>query len=425
MYRPDDQQHVPEGVYRVNTDHLHEWKRLIIFDLDGVITSEEAYWDCGGLTLHELLYSPSYWGLAADSSYQPVTTAAQSRRLSRMVYPEHLIFSLKARALNSTWDNCYAMAFLCLVALLARLPHPASLLPFEPSSREWVAALRSQITVSHLAQSWNLAQLHQQWSQHHPFDLPVFRGAVGLELLNRGDAYASEVLGLRVEGSFSRHGPFWRLCQDLLQEWLLGDQLYFQVYGRPPAQVGKPGCLFFEEPLLPPERVREVLATLVQRGYTLGVASGRLWREAEPTLRTYGFLPYFAPEHICTHDVVEQAETRLRRRGDQRLLSKPHPFPFLAAVDRPSALALLGGEERPSWPSKAWLAVGDSPSDILAGKAAGALTVAVLTGARTAEARQFLEQSRPDFILNDMTELPPLLEQLEGQTMDLRGGGLC
>ncbi len=69
--------------------------------------------------------------------------------------------------------------------------------------------------------------------------------------------------------------------------------------------------------------------------------------------------------------------------------------------------------------------MGDSPSDILAGKAAGALTVAVLTGARTAEARQFLEQSRPDFILNDMTELPPLLEQLEGQTMDLRGGGLC
>ena len=51
--------------------------------------------------------------------------------------------------------------------------------------------------------------------------------------------------------------------------------------------------------------------------------------------------------------------------------------------------------------------------------------MAVLTGARTAEARQFLEQSRPDFILNDMTELPPLLEQLEGQTMDLRGGGLC
>ena len=36
---------------------------LLIFDLYGVITSEEAYWDAAGLTLHELMYSPRYWDL--------------------------------------------------------------------------------------------------------------------------------------------------------------------------------------------------------------------------------------------------------------------------------------------------------------------------------------------------------------------------
>src|SRR5260370_40031994 len=41
---------------------------LLIFDLDGVITSEEAYWDAAGLTLHELLYSPRYWGLYSRGS---------------------------------------------------------------------------------------------------------------------------------------------------------------------------------------------------------------------------------------------------------------------------------------------------------------------------------------------------------------------
>ena len=46
-------------------------------------------------------------------------------------------------------------------------------------------------------------------------------------------------------------------------------------------------------------------------------------------------------------------------------------------------------------------------------------------GARTAEARRLLEQSRPDFLLSDMTELPTLLEQIEGQTIDLRGAQLC
>ena len=36
---------------------------LIVFDLDGVITSEEAYWDAAGLTLHELMYSQRYWNI--------------------------------------------------------------------------------------------------------------------------------------------------------------------------------------------------------------------------------------------------------------------------------------------------------------------------------------------------------------------------
>lgn len=65
---------------------------LIIFDLDGVITSEESYWDCAGLTLHELLYSPRYCGLNGPvEPYQPVQTAQESRQLSRATFPLWLI----------------------------------------------------------------------------------------------------------------------------------------------------------------------------------------------------------------------------------------------------------------------------------------------------------------------------------------------
>ncbi|MGH2482100.1 MAG: hypothetical protein ACRDHW_20815, partial [Ktedonobacteraceae bacterium] len=81
---------------------------LIIFDLDGVVTSEEAYWDCAGLTLHELLTSPRYWNLAHDTPYQPAASADASRVTSRATFPEWLILSFKARALNSNWDTCYA-----------------------------------------------------------------------------------------------------------------------------------------------------------------------------------------------------------------------------------------------------------------------------------------------------------------------------
>ena len=75
---------------------------LIIFDLDGVITSEEAYWDAAGLTLHELLYSPRYWGLdrskmSADGQYHPVKTALESLLISRAVFRESEILALKGR----------------------------------------------------------------------------------------------------------------------------------------------------------------------------------------------------------------------------------------------------------------------------------------------------------------------------------------
>ncbi|HXR66745.1 MAG TPA: HAD hydrolase-like protein, partial [Ktedonobacteraceae bacterium] len=63
-----------------------------------------------------------------------------------------------------------------------------------------------------------------------------------------------------------------------------------------------------------------------------------------------------------------------------------------------------------------FIAVGDSTSDILGGRAAGALTVAVLTGARTPEARELFLKSQPDFVIEDMTGLPALLDEIENLT---------
>jgi len=51
--------------------------------------------------------------------------------------------------------------------------------------------------------------------------------------------------------------------------------------------------------------------------------------------------------------------------------------------------------------------VGDSVIDVRAGKSAGALTVAVLTGIFT---REELEREKPDLILQDVSELPEFLE---------------
>ncbi|MEO7019007.1 MAG: HAD hydrolase-like protein [Ktedonobacteraceae bacterium] len=436
-------------------------KNLIIFDLDGVVTSEEAYWDCAGLTLHELLFSPRYWQITHwgdelgweeptastgstyrrrerqalsvetdlvsvfpnvhsvsfnvrvdGSSYQPATMAQESRVLSRMVFPEWLILSFKARSLNSNWDTCYAAVCLHLIALLASLPdHGATLQPFAPWDTAWLASLRAQIVASDLADTWDILRVQAAWRIQHPFDLPVFHGATGLELFECLDTYASETLGYLVEGVFSRHKLFWRFCRDLFQEWFLGEALYSSTYGHAPTQTGKPGCIFFEEPLLPVEQTRAVLAGLCEAGYTLGIASGRVKQEAEQPLAKYDLLRFFDEQHRGTYDVVTRAEKVLRAQGDTTMLGKPHPFQFQAAVDYERALGLaLGTMQGPL--GIPFIAVGDSTSDILSGRAAGGLTVAVLTGARSPEARELLLKSQPDFVIEDITKLPALLEEI-------------
>lgn len=394
---------------------------LIVFDLDGVITSEEAYWDAAGLTLHELLYSPRYWNLGAAREYHPAATAEESRCISRATFPESEILALKARAINSNWDTCYITVCLQLIDLLARLPDLPALLPLRPWDAQWIAAFRTQ-TADVKGPSGKLG--------FAIFELPPFQGYAGLELINRLDEYASAVSGYPIAGVFSRHSPFWPFCQNVFQEWYLGDELYMSEYGHAPAQPGKPGCVHFERPLLPTELVRTTLETLHQQGYVLGFATGRSLREAETPLKMQGLLSFFAEAHISTYDYVEHAEAELRARGDQTLLSKPHPFPFLVALDQ--SLDKSGTQSprlRPaprqgsyyqfadapgrSTAQRDFVVVGDSTSDILGGRAAGALTVAVLTGARTAEARTLLAKSEPDFTIEDITKLPALLAHID------------
>lgn len=87
-------------------------------------------------------------------------------------------------------------------------------------------------------------------------------------------------------------------------------------------------------------------------------------------------------------DVVISAESTTR--------NKPHPEPVLLACER------LGVA-----PADA-LFVGDSPHDVEAGRAAGARTVAALWGFFPRE-----ELAAADYFLDDVAELPALLDRLE------------
>ena len=375
--------------------------KLIIFDLDGVITSEEAYWDTAGLVIHELLYSPRFWHIEnTPHAYQPVTTVEASRSLSRSILPEAVIVGFKSRAVNSNWDTCYCGFCLYLIHLLSLIPHIETLLPLRPADEDWITAFREQLAFVADKKIYDIDVLDA-------INGPIFLGYSGLELIKRFDAYASQVLGVPVEDVFAHYSPSWMFCEQLFQEWYLGDKLYTHDYGYAPKQGGKRGCISFEEPLLPIEQLRATLENLQQQRYTLGIATGRPRQEALVPLENYGLLSYFGTSHITTHAEVAIAEASLVAQGNTVSLVKPHPFQFLLAAN-PGYIYYSYSHSL-----QTFLVVGDTPSDIRGGQAAGAITIAVLTGARTLQARKILEQSNPDFLIADVTKLPTLVEEID------------
>lgn len=373
---------------------------LVVFDLDGVITSEEAYWVTAGLVLHEMIYSPRYWDVDGAQTYIPPATAEACVRLSREVLPTSVMLGFKARSINSNWDTCYAAVCVCLVDLLTTIPDYSTLLPLQPWDALWLKTFREML----------VRFRDKKNSKREPYLLlkePIFQDYVGFELFERLATYASELVGQSLEGVFVRYSPFWLLCQDIFQETYLGAMLYTQEYHHVPAQSGKYGCINMERPLLPVEQLHSMFQNLREQGYTLGIATGRPGPEAIVPLQQYGFFEYFDPTRVVTHTEVALAEEKLQSQGVLRSLVKPHPYQFQAA-------AYPGTAPDQIPPARdSFVVVGDTTSDVLGGRAAGAIVVAVLTGASSAEARQLLEKSQPDFIVPDVTYVPDLLTRLD------------
>jgi HAD superfamily hydrolase (TIGR01509 family) len=117
--------------------------------------------------------------------------------------------------------------------------------------------------------------------------------------------------------------------------------------------------------------------------FTLGVVTTKESGEAEIVLRRLALIPFF--QHI--------------EGGSPGLHLKPAPDTILAALAALHCAPLHT------------LMVGDTPADILAGKAAGTKTCAVTYGFGT---RETLLQCAPDYVIDSFGELVDLVRESRG-----------
>jgi pyrophosphatase PpaX len=129
--------------------------------------------------------------------------------------------------------------------------------------------------------------------------------------------------------------------------------------------------------------VIDTIALLYQRGHPLGVVTSKGNMMMERGLKFIGADDYI--EVAIGYDSVH--------------IHKPDPFPVRAAL------------EKLEYQASEAVFVGDSPHDMKSGNDAGVITIAALWGPFR---RDQLEPYNPTYFLDDIKDLPPLLDRIAG-----------
>lgn len=323
----------------------------IIFDMDGVITSENAYWEAAVLTVYELLYSYRYYGRQdIDREW--------CRKNLNLIYDTILcggqtIDAVKKTGVNTNWDLAY------VIFCISKYLEP-DMTGFNGQHFESVCMFIENIELK-------------------PPELYV-----ALEGL------AATAVGGK-PGDLKRGGSrLWQEILDCFQAWYHGTDCVAGVKEN-------------ERPLMPLEDIKCTLGALKEKGIKLGIGTGRPTDEIIYPLKPWGLTEYFEPKLFAAYDQVVQAENDTKSKEP---LAKPHPFVFLKAAfgDEFSDEELLGGAVTPEMAERC-LVVGDAPSDLMSALAGGFKFAAVLTGISGSAARPYFEENHADIILDSVLDL--------------------
>lgn len=334
-------------------DFLNKYD-TVIFDMDGVITSEENYWNSSALTVYEVFNSRDYWGNnKIDVNY--ITDNCRDMR-KYLFKNDELISLLKNKGVNSNWDLTYVV--MC-ISIILNTPYPDEI--------------------------YNYAI------------------TLGDNILNEYDTLA-EKAAKQIDKPTEfcrRNGEMWQIAFHCFQEWFLGDSLYSKIYGHYPKKQGKRGLVHDEEPIVSVDTLKELFELLHKRNIRICMGTGRPSAEILPPLEKWGVKKYMAQDGLINYDHVINAEHLFN--GEH--FTKPHPYMFLKAMlgeDYPDEKLING--DYPVELTKKTLIVGDAGADIFAAKAMQADFCAVLTGIQGQGAKAFFEKQNAQYILNSIKD---------------------
>ena len=376
--------------------------QTILFDIDGVMLSEERYFDASALTVYELLSSPKYIGLSIPE-LPPFSTDLEERdirEVRKTVFAnDSVLRTMKQCGVNANWDMVYLQTAFQITEVLCQLKSAGVdiLSIVEITQDGW-----SRPVLTRIGQLIRESKL----SVHFQFD--AYAKAYETES-NKQTLFRDVVVRLKQAvsdkvGPFDYENVLWNVGQQCFQEWYLGDE-----YNPANSESGKCGFLTDEVPIVSPDKLSSLFVLLKSKGLTIGVGTGRPYIETSVPLESFGWLKYFDSHRISTASDVLDAEARVPAAAP---LSKPHPYAYLRSYLREQDAKKVLKFPLPlsSDIAEEVLVVGDSVADLLAARSIGCKFAAVLTGLEGEAARQQFEELHADFILSDVLELKNMFD---------------
>lgn len=374
--------------------------KTILFDVDGVLLSEEHYFDASALTVWELLHSNNYLALAPEK-FKTDYSEAEIKAIRETVFVrnDEVLKLMKSRGLNANWDMIYLSFGHQLIHLLSQIK--------ENEYSRINSWLQEPITREVLLE---MGRVLHTYSVNLDFNLFVsdFEDSkeTKQELFHYLNQLASVQLGVTTE-IFSRIGALWSVCEHVCQEWYVGDENVEKSTNRPSVQLGKKGFLANETTLAGQAEIDALFLFLKESGVKIGIGTGRPELETIQPFHHLNWLKHFDINHIVTADDVLKAEKELIER---RSLSKPDPFTYIMGLKGretsvedclSTTLPIANGDEV--------LVVGDSLADLLAARKMGCQFAAVLTGLSGKDARSDFEKYEADYILDNVLDIKNLI----------------
>jgi phosphoglycolate phosphatase-like HAD superfamily hydrolase len=367
----------------------------LIFDMDGVITSENKYWNTARITVWEILSSDSYIGL---NNYfdEGDSFLDQLALLGKNVISSDFIYELKRRAVNSNWDLAFFVLSLHLISILHSLK--------ETQPEFWIKFLNA-----------NSLSIEQQFTQLREFlssqtcnfknsDIVIGQfwqeteSLTGTAVVEYLHPFSKAILNTDMH-YLKPKGELWKLCYHNFQEWYEGKGDY---------------SLPDDDTVVDLSELKQMFSKLCElRKYSLGIATGRPRSEVIHPMLALGLLDYFEKSRIATYDEVLQAEELASQLSKHVLLAKPHPFVLLKAIHPDEDVRVLYTEEFQSLDRSYAAYIGDAASDVVAAKCSNCISIGVLTGCvdgrAIASQQKMLIDSGCNVILSSVLDLPNLL----------------